>query len=96
MKPIDRIMELADEYAAFGDCGVRENMRTAILAMAAQPQPKQRTADCTLCGHCAATGEKLPIDDTALLRQALAALEVYGAQSPDVNQTIAALRVRLA
>jgi len=30
-----------------------------------------------------------------VMRQALAALEVYGAQSPDVNQTIAALRERL-
>ena len=33
--------------------------------------------------------------DTALLRQALYALEIYGAQSPDVHQTITTMRERL-
>lgn len=33
--------------------------------------------------------------DNALLLQALAALEIYGAKAPNVNDTISALRSRL-
>lgn len=66
MTTIENIMALADSYAAVSAVSTmahaveaRAELVTALTEALAQP--KQRTAGCTLCGYCAATGEKIQV-----------------------------------
>ena len=49
---------------------------TALRTALAEPEPKEREAGCTLCGYCAATGERIrppqkPLTDEKIWRLAI-------------------------